>query len=189
MYYKRLLTLVSLMIFICTTITAQDFKYVGATKCKMCHNKATTGTQYKVWSEGPHANAMKSLSEEEAKDPKCIKCHSTAGSVDAELVESITIEEGVSCESCHGPGSEYRKIMVKKDKALNEANGLIILDEPGAGLDSQRRRWLPEAISGLKSINQVIVVTHMEELKESTERVISLIPQGKGRQPKLEYIE
>ncbi len=67
--------------------------------------------------------------------------------------------------------------------------GLIILDEPGAGLDSQRRRWLPEAISGLKSINQVIVVTHMEELKESTERVISLIPQGKGRQPKLEYSE
>lgn len=129
MYYKRFLTLISVTIFICSTITAQDFKYVGATKCKMCHNKATTGAQYTVWSEGPHANAMKSLSEEEAKDPKCIKCHSTAGSVDAAFIETITIEEGVSCESCHGPGGEYWKLMIKKDKALNADNGLIILDE------------------------------------------------------------
>ncbi len=64
--------------------------------------------------------------------------------------------------------------------------GLIILDEPGAGLDAQRRRWLPDAISGLDSVNQVIVVTHMEELKESVDNVITLIPQGKGRQPKIE---
>jgi len=61
--------------------------------------------------------------------------------------------------------------------------GLLILDEPGAGLDEQRRRWLPEAIAGLEIVKQVIVVTHMEELKGSTEHIISLLPQGKGRQP------
>jgi DNA repair exonuclease SbcCD ATPase subunit len=64
--------------------------------------------------------------------------------------------------------------------------GLIILDEPGAGLDAQRRRWLPEAITKLDVVNQVLVVTHMEELKGATDRVISLIPQGKGRQPLVE---
>ena len=64
--------------------------------------------------------------------------------------------------------------------------GLIILDEPGAGLDAQRRRWLPEAITKLDVVNQVLVVTHMEELKGSTDHVISLIPQGKGRQPIVE---
>ncbi len=63
---------------------------------------------------------------------------------------------------------------------------MIILDEPGAGLDAQRRRWLPDAIRGLKSVSQIIVVTHMEELRESTDYVISLIPQGKGRQPIVE---
>ena len=129
MYYKRFLILVGMAIFICSTITAQDFKYVGATKCKMCHNKADKGEQFKKWSEGPHANAMKSLSEAEAKDPRCLKCHSTAGSVDAAFIESITVEEGVSCESCHGPGSEYRKIMIEKDKAQNAAKGLILTDE------------------------------------------------------------
>lgn len=64
--------------------------------------------------------------------------------------------------------------------------GLIILDEPGSGLDEQRRRWLPEAIAGLEVVDQVIVVTHMEELKGSTNQLISLIPQGKGRQPLVE---
>jgi DNA repair exonuclease SbcCD ATPase subunit len=61
--------------------------------------------------------------------------------------------------------------------------GILILDEPGAGLDEQRRRWLPEAIAGLDSVNQVIVVTHMQELKGATEHIISLQPQGKGKQP------
>ncbi|MHA2076114.1 MAG: AAA family ATPase [Candidatus Thorarchaeota archaeon] len=65
--------------------------------------------------------------------------------------------------------------------------GIIVLDEPGAGLDAQRRMWLPEAINKLDVVKQVIVVTHMEELKGSTDHVISLIPQGKGRQPLVEY--
>jgi DNA repair exonuclease SbcCD ATPase subunit len=67
--------------------------------------------------------------------------------------------------------------------------GLIILDEPGSGLDEQRRRWLPEAIAGLEVVDQVIVVTHMEELKGSTNHIISLTPQGKGRQPLVEVDE
>ncbi|MFW9786402.1 MAG: AAA family ATPase [Candidatus Thorarchaeota archaeon] len=64
--------------------------------------------------------------------------------------------------------------------------GLIVLDEPGAGLDAQRRRWLPEAIARLDVVDQVLVVTHMDELKGATDHVISLIPQGKGRQPQVE---
>lgn len=61
--------------------------------------------------------------------------------------------------------------------------GLIILDEPGAGLDKERRKWLPEAIAGLDVVKQVIVVTHMDELKGATNQLIELIPQGRGRQP------
>ncbi len=64
--------------------------------------------------------------------------------------------------------------------------GLIILDEPGAGLDEERRRWLPDAVQGLQAVEQVIVVTHMSELKGATDQIISLTPQGKGRQPLVE---
>jgi DNA repair exonuclease SbcCD ATPase subunit len=75
---------------------------------------------------------------------------------------------------------------LQKHSITGPPPGLIILDEPGAGLDAQRRMWLPEAIQKLDVVNQVLVVTHMEELKGSTDHVISLIPQGKGRQPIIE---
>ncbi|MHA2424611.1 MAG: AAA family ATPase [Candidatus Thorarchaeota archaeon] len=78
---------------------------------------------------------------------------------------------------------------LQKNSVTGDPPGLIILDEPGAGLDSQRRMWLPEAIAGLKTVDQVIVVTHMEEMRDSAERVISLTPQGKERQPKVDEIE
>ena len=75
---------------------------------------------------------------------------------------------------------------LQKHSLTGPPPGLIILDEPGAGLDEQRRRWLPEAISRLDVVKQVIVVTHMEELKGATEHILSLTPQGKGRQPIVE---
>ncbi len=75
---------------------------------------------------------------------------------------------------------------LQKHSITGPPPGLIILDEPGAGLDAQRRRWLPEAITKLDVVKQVLVVTHMEELKGSTDHVISLIPLGKGRQPRVE---
>jgi hypothetical protein len=108
-----------------STVTAQDFEYVGARKCKMCHNKPAKGAQYTKWTESKHSKAMESLSTEEAKDPKCLKCHSTTGHVDADLIASLKVEEGVSCESCHGPGSRYFPNSIMKDKAKAMERGMI----------------------------------------------------------------
>ena len=63
---KKLVLALCFVFFAGITLTAQDFEYIGAAKCKMCHNKPTVGAQYKMWSEGPHANAMKTLSSEAA---------------------------------------------------------------------------------------------------------------------------
>jgi DNA repair exonuclease SbcCD ATPase subunit len=76
---------------------------------------------------------------------------------------------------------------LQKHSITGPPPGLIVLDEPGAGLDTQRRRWLPDAIAGLEVVDQVIVVTHMEEMKGATEHIISLTPQGKGRQPQVAF--
>lgn len=130
MFLKVLPILVVLGLFVAKPAAYVENEYIGAAKCKMCHNKPPKGEQYKKWSEGPHANAMKSLKGDEAKDPKCLKCHSTAGSIDAKLnTGGIKIEEGVSCESCHGAGSSYKSIAIMKDKAKSIENGLIIPDE------------------------------------------------------------
>ncbi len=81
--------------------------------------------------------------------------------------------------------SALQRIAADGERGILRPLGLLIMDEPGMGLDSQRRRWLPEAISGLQSIRQVIVVTHMEELKSAADTVITLEPQGKDRPPRV----
>ncbi len=123
----RGLIIVCLVVFLgSNNLAAQDFEYVGSKKCKMCHNKAPKGAQYKQWAESSHAKAMESLSAEEAKDPTCLKCHSTVGHVDPDLVATLKVTEGVSCESCHGPGSKYSPKSVMRDRAKSIAKGLIL---------------------------------------------------------------
>jgi hypothetical protein len=129
MNFKKLILLFGMVIFFVSFASAQDAKYIGAAKCKMCHNKAEKGEQYNKWLAGPHAKAMSVLKGDEVKNPKCLKCHSTAASVDQSLVASITVEEGVSCESCHGAGSLYKVATTMKDMKLAMSKGLIMPDE------------------------------------------------------------
>lgn len=129
MNYKKLVFLLGMVFIFSTIVLAQDAKYVGAAKCKMCHNKPEKGGQYASWTAGPHAKAMSVLKADEAKNPKCLKCHSTAAGADQSLVATITVEEGVSCESCHGPGSLYKVATTMKDMKLAMSKGLIMPDE------------------------------------------------------------
>jgi len=129
MNYKKLMFLLSLAMILSSVALAQDYKYIGAAKCKMCHNKPTTGEQYKKWAAGPHAHAMESLKGADATNPKCLKCHSTAASVDKSLIASIKVEEGVSCESCHGPGSAYKSAAIMKNLKMAQSKGLVLPDE------------------------------------------------------------
>ncbi len=129
MNYKRLFLLMSAVVLCISFASAEDFKYIGAAKCKMCHNKADKGEQYNKWASSVHAKAMASLKGDEAKDPKCLKCHSTAAGADQALVATITVAEGVSCESCHGPGSAYKVATIMKDQKASLAKGLILPDE------------------------------------------------------------
>jgi excinuclease UvrABC ATPase subunit len=126
---KKLMFLLGLAIIFSSAALAQDFKYIGAAKCKMCHNKPDKGEQFNKWEAGPHAKAMESLKGEEKNDPKCLKCHSTAASVDKSLVATIKVEEGGSCESCHGPGSVYKSAAIMKNQKLSLAKGLILPTE------------------------------------------------------------
>lgn len=120
------------------------FKYVGVKKCKMCHMSSKKGAQYKVWDKNKHSKAYETLASAESKkiaeemgidDPqksdKCLKCHVTAYSADAQFKESSwSMEDGVGCESCHGPGSEYKGMKEMKnlsaDKITPESVGLIM---------------------------------------------------------------
>ena len=139
---KKNLFVLCLTLLIAGTVSAQTFKYIGADKCKVCHNKPAKGEQYNKWAKDPHSQALKSLANQKSidyakkngiadatKDPKCLKCHSTYDAVAANLRGGILATEGVSCESCHGPGSAYKSPAIMKNQALALKNGLILPDE------------------------------------------------------------
>ncbi len=109
-------------------LSSQEFTYVGADKCKMCHKSEKQGEQFPKWEARKHSKSFAALSTDEAKqlaadapdNPECLKCH-------APLYEKAPEfkGEGVNCEACHGPGSDYKKMSTMKDHAQSVAAGLI----------------------------------------------------------------
>jgi hypothetical protein len=113
--------------------------YVGVKSCRLCHRHPDTGDQYGKWKAGPHARAFETLAGPEAKavaaglgigDPgtsgKCLKCHATAYHFSESLqTRNVAVKDGVTCESCHGPGRHYRAVFVMKDRRKCMEKGMI----------------------------------------------------------------
>ena len=138
---KRLLPLVMVMafLFLATATSFAQFNYIGVKKCKMCHKTKKSGDQYGKWQERGHSKAYATLATEEAKavakkagvagDPQaakeCLVCHTTAYDAPAaNKAATLTMEEGVSCEACHGPGSEYKSAKVMKGITAGTMKGV-----------------------------------------------------------------
>jgi hypothetical protein len=108
-------------------------------KCSMCHKAASKGDQFGVWQTKAHAKAYENLASPEAKEVaaalgienpqqsgKCLKCHSTAYYfAETRQSEAVTLEEGVSCQSCHGPGDDYDSKAIMEDLAASIAAGMV----------------------------------------------------------------
>ena len=137
--------------------SAKTPEYIGAGKCKKCHLK-----QHKSWKKTPLALSFESLkpgvkAEEKkaakldpkkdyTKDPTCLACHTTAYGTatgypavvkdktwtEAET-ERATLNEGVTCEACHGPGSLYSVFKkANKEYKLAEIVALGAVSPPTA---------------------------------------------------------
>jgi len=111
-------------------------KYIGTAKCKMCHNSEAKGKIYDKWASTGHAKAYQTLLNEQSiaiakkmgiddasKSDKCLKCHVTGYKEPS--ADKYSMEEGVTCEACHGPGSDYWTMKIMQDKKMAMANGLV----------------------------------------------------------------
>ena len=110
-----------------STPVATANKYIGAKKCKSCHDSDEMGNQYAAWEKAAHSKAFETLGTPAAKeiasakgiaDPQkadeCLKCHTTAFGVDEKQIKKgFKAEMGVQCESCHGPGEDHFKARFK----------------------------------------------------------------------------
>ena len=120
--------------------------YVGAQVCAKCHQGPDMGYQHCRWLTSRHSRAYASLAAPEAKEiarlsgvpqepqqsPICLGCHATgAEAEDWEKDETFYIEDGVQCEKCHGPGSEYidESVMMDPDAARDAGLAMPTKDE------------------------------------------------------------
>lgn len=148
----RLVSIVVLVVVVAVILLAADSLqaqskngYVGVATCGMCHKTAKQGEQLKVWEASRHAQAFQTLLSDEAKKiaqekgiqggpekaEACLKCHATGHDVDKSLLGAkFKVEDGVQCETCHGPGSEYKSMKVMKDQKAAVEAGLILYEKP-----------------------------------------------------------
>ena len=122
----RMVMLVALgSLFAVAPAVSAEPKYVGLQDCGRCHKKELIGDQVSAWKKEKHSKAMEALRSDEAKKiaaergltvppdqaDECVRCHATAHGLEKSQIfkKPLAISDGVQCESCHGPGSDYRK--------------------------------------------------------------------------------
>lgn len=119
---------------------AKEPTYVGASECKLCHKAELQGRQFVIWQASLHAKSAASLKTEKAasyaaeagvKDPSsspaCLGCHAPLYAKAPKLKD-----EGVTCEVCHGPGSDYKKLSIMQDRPKAVQNGLVLYGDLSA---------------------------------------------------------
>lgn len=113
--------------------------YVGARACGQCHEGAGMGHQYSKWLTSKHARAYATLALPQSREiakisgitgdpmqaPICLGCHAVATNADAwERDDTFRFADGMQCEGCHGPGSEYANEETMRDRAAAMKAGL-----------------------------------------------------------------
>jgi hypothetical protein len=107
-------------------------EFVGTKRCRMCHSET-----FRSWNDSAKASAWDALRPHEGTtvkkraglatetdftaDTHCLKCHvvglsQPGGYVPPDPTNRVEVRNAeerrhVGCEACHGPGSEYTKIM------------------------------------------------------------------------------
>jgi hypothetical protein len=79
--------------------------YVGTLKCASCHFD-----KFQDWrkQQDKHARAFDALPLASRQDPECLKCHTTGyGTPTGFRTSADRTLAGITCESCHGPGSAH----------------------------------------------------------------------------------
>ncbi|MGB8951189.1 MAG: multiheme c-type cytochrome [Candidatus Aminicenantales bacterium] len=127
-------------IILAAGLFSQGLIYVGVQKCQICHKTERQGMQFPIWEKSRHSKSFSSLSSPQAstaaqvlgvtnppESPKCLTCHAPLFERAPELKA-----EGVTCEVCHGPGSEYKKLSVMRNRDEAAKNGLVVYADADA---------------------------------------------------------
>jgi len=142
---KKLFLLTLTLIFVVAFSGIADdkkYEYIGVKKCATCHKSEKQGKQKDIWKKSNHSKSFTKLSSKEGsakakklgvddptKSKKCLSCHAPQFDKKELWQAKFKLEDGIQCESCHGPGSAYKKKKIMQDHDAAIANGLIKPDE------------------------------------------------------------
>jgi len=117
----------AILVIVSASVFAEEAVYVGVDECMICHLP-----HYNSWKETRMSQAFELLKpgirgdvkkkaglnpdEDYTKNGFCLECHvtgynATGGFTNTEETPGL---EGIQCEMCHGPGSIYSQMMLKK---------------------------------------------------------------------------
>lgn len=138
------LTVIFLIPFFTSAQTEVEHEFIGVEACVMCHKSEKQGQQLMIWQNSQHSKAYETLQTEKANQiakekgfetpaaetTECLKCHTSGYNVDESMLgKKFKIEDGVQCETCHGPGGDYKSLKIMKDRELAIQNGLKVYEE------------------------------------------------------------
>ncbi len=134
----------------------RDARFVGVETCgsSQCHaspeawrNATVSMKERLIWeAHDKHAKAFTALTsdagramakklgiEDASQAPQCLSCHSTYVPA-AQRGPKFSLENGVGCESCHGPGGQFLSTHVQttSQHASNVAAGMYPTNQPAA---------------------------------------------------------
>lgn len=142
---KSLVCLTLVLILTQLSIAQDKNSFVGVSVCSPCHKTEKQGKQVEIWEKSKHAEAFKTLQTEKAdsiakslghatpaaETIACLKCHASGYDTEKTFIgEKFDVKDGVQCETCHGPGSNYKSLKIMKDRELAIKNGLKMYDKP-----------------------------------------------------------
>lgn len=121
------------------SISESQYTGVGSCSSSSCHGNLAPkpgmrGDEYAIWSKhDKHSKAWVVLTEKDAlriaehlgiKDPsheqQCLNCHATNIPEGASKTDRFTVEDGVGCESCHGPAGSWLKSHTQSGRAHSD---------------------------------------------------------------------
>ena len=123
---KILLIILLIGLFIFIVLGAEEGEtpeYVSYKKCKTCHKDI-----YESWETTTHyTNFQAVLDSTGLSDTTCFSCHATGYGEPGGFIDTTETPDliGVQCESCHGPGSLYKKFSIMKDHEKAVAAGMF----------------------------------------------------------------
>lgn len=143
-------SLLAFVVAVCPLVSANaDSFYLGPKTCQECHK-----AEFEVWEKTKHAVGYRELHKQPKandilaavggdknvrKNATCTQCHFTMEQADASATPMA--KSGTSCESCHGPASDWKDIHnnfggpdVTRDKEPADHKTKRIADSVKAGM-------------------------------------------------------